>query len=115
MGTIKLHERVLELPEHYEEVDEETESYEGDKIEWLDGKLFVNSMYMGIPESNDYGGIKTSIIKTKYSNDDQLAILCNRDSGDEIDEVKYKDMQKWRDFASDAARKILLQLQTHQE
>ena len=96
--------------------DGSVESIVGNNIELTDsGELYANLMYMGRPESIDYKGIKTSIVKVRYSLDDQLAIICNRESGEEGDEETYQKMQKWRDFASDTARKILLQLQTHQE
>ena len=53
-----------------------------------------------------YGDYKSRIIKKKYSNDDQIAIMLNKyDSED--DQMYYQKMQEWREFASLFAKKIL--------
>lgn len=46
-----------------------------------------------------YGDYKREIIKKRYSNDDQIAIILNRDDSEE-DENRYNHMMKWREFAS---------------
>ncbi len=51
----------------------------------------------------DYATIKTAIIKLRYSNDDQMALILNKDSSPE-DALLYAKMQAWRDFAADVAR-----------
>lgn len=54
-----------------------------------------------------YGDWKAHIIKTRYSNDDQIAIMLNKDSGDEEDILRYNKMQEWREWSSQLAHKIL--------
>ena len=44
-------------------------------------------------------GVKTSIIHSRYSNDDQIAIMLNKDASEE-DAMYYQKMQEWRDFAA---------------
>ena len=43
--------------------------------------------------------VKTSIIHSRYSNDDQIAIMLNKDASEE-DAMYYQKMQEWRDFAA---------------
>ena len=40
-------------------------------------------------------------------NDDQIAIMLNKDSGEESDILRYDKMQEWRDWAGRLARKII--------
>lgn len=49
--------------------------------------------------NKSYAYIKTFIIKLHYSNDDQIAIILNND------EDKMNEMQEWREYASEVARK----------
>ena len=54
--------------------------------------LFQNNKLACLPESMDYVGIKTKLIKMKYSNDDQIAIILNKDN-DSDDNVLYNKIQ----------------------
>ena len=54
----------------------------------------------------DYVGWKTHIVKIRYSNDDQIAIILNKDSSEE-DLLRFNKMQEWREYASELAHKIL--------
>lgn len=72
----------------------------GDMIFW-NRRMFAN-----IPDALTREAIKTSIIKSRYSNDDQLAILLNKDE-DEMSTMYYQKMQEWREFASEVS-KILI-------
>lgn len=65
---------------------------DGRMIKWENGLLAC------IPETMTYEGIKTKIIKSRYSNDDQIAIMLNKDKSDN-DMLDYQRMQDWRDFA----------------
>lgn len=47
-----------------------------------------------------YADWKMAIIKQRYNNDDQIAIMLNEDN------EEYQRMQDWRDWASVLARKI---------
>lgn len=71
----------------------------GDMIFW-NRRMFAN-----IPDALTREAIKTSIIKSRYSNDDQLAILLNKDE-DEKGAMYYQKMQEWREFASDIAKMV---------
>jgi hypothetical protein len=61
-------------------------------------RLFKNGAYA------DY---KKAIIQKKYSNDDQIAIILNKDSGLEADLFAYQKMQEWREWSSKVAKKII--------
>lgn len=54
-----------------------------------------------------YADYKRAIIQKKYSNDDQIAIMLNKDSGEEADLLAYDKMQEWREWASIVAKKIM--------
>ena len=62
-------------------------------------------------KNGTYADYKKAIIQKKYSNDDQIAIMLNKDSGEEIDLLAYQKMQEWRDWASLVAKKIIEILQ----
>lgn len=52
--------------------------------------------------------LKTAIVEKRYDNDDQIAIILNKD----IDEEHLKDyhlMQEWRKFADDLSNAVLKQ------
>lgn len=59
-----------------------------------------------IPGQPNYGYFKSCIIKKRYSNDDQIAILLNKDSSEE-DLLKYNKMQEWRDWAGILAKAFM--------
>lgn len=54
-----------------------------------------------------YADYKKAIIQKKYSNDDQIAIMLNKNSGEEVDLLAYDKMQEWREWASIVAKKIM--------
>ena len=107
LGSIQLQTPLLELPEHYEEIDESQECCPEDKVTWNGDALFINGINIGEPPSRAYNDIKTTVVKFKYSNDDQIAIICNQESEDKLDKLKYQEMQRWRDFASIVAKKAI--------
>lgn len=55
----------------------------------------------------NYGDWKGHLVKTRYSNDDQIAIILNKDTGNEDDLVRYNKMQDWRIWCGELANKIL--------
>ena len=65
----------------------------------MDGVVFRNN------EKYDYGQWKANIIKKRYSNDDQIAIMLNR--GDEESNMIYNKMMQWREYASILAKKFV--------
>lgn len=78
----------------------------GPIILWAEDKLAQR-----IFKNGTYADYKKAIIQKKYSNDDQIAIMLNKDSGDEADLLAYDKMQEWREWASIVAKKILEVLQ----
>lgn len=76
----------------------------------LAGNILIwsgNRLAQSIITNGAYGDYKKAIIQKKYSNDDQIAIILNKDSGEEADLIAYNKMQEWRDWASIVAKKIL--------
>lgn len=65
----------------------------------MDGVIFRNN------KKYDYGQWKANIIKKRYSNDDQIAIMLNR--GDEESNMIYNKMMQWREYASMLAKKFV--------
>ena len=65
----------------------------------MDGVVFRNN------EKYDYGQWKANIIKKRYSNDDQIAIMLNH--GDEESNMIYNKMMQWREYASILAKKFV--------
>lgn len=74
----------------------------GPIILWSEGKLAQR-----IFKNGTYANYKKAIIQKKYSNDDQIAIMLNKDSGEETDLLAYDKMQEWRKWASIVAKKIM--------
>lgn len=74
----------------------------GSIILWSEDKLVQRVFKNGM-----YGDYKKAIIQKKYSNDDQIAIMLNKDSGEVTDLLAYKKMQEWREWASLVASKIM--------
>lgn len=75
-------------------------------VEVVCGMLFWNNrMFANSPKSFTKDDVKTSIIHSRYSNDDQIAIMLNKDANEE-DAVYYQKMQEWREFAAKIAKSI---------
>lgn len=60
------------------------------------------------PFNASYADIKTAIIKLKYSNDDQIALMLNYQNDSEKYYEAYNEMQNWRDKASKLAKKYCI-------
>lgn len=70
------------------------------------GNIYFNKrMFLCVPETMDYAGIKTKIITSRYSNDDQMALILNHDKSEEDTEL-FNKMQEWRDWAGEVAKKV---------
>lgn len=65
--------------------------------------FFNNRMFACKPEEMDYAGIKTKIITSRYSNDDQMALILNHGKSEEDTEL-FNKMQEWRDWAGEVAK-----------
>lgn len=66
---------------------------------------FNNKMFLCTPEKMNYASIKTKLIKSRYSNDDQIALILNHQNSEE-DEIAYNRMQEWRNWAGELAKKV---------
>ena len=64
------------------------------------------TLAQNIIKNGSYGDYKSSIIKKRYSNDDQIAIILNRDDSDE-DLMRYYRMMQWREFAAELSKRII--------
>lgn len=53
-----------------------------------------------------YDDYKSAFIKKRYSNDDQIAIILNKDDS-ENDKLDYERMQAWRTWSSEMAKKVI--------
>lgn len=71
-------------------------------------RIYYNNglFYITIVPKWTYGDYKKSIIKNRYSNDDQIAIILNKDDSSE-DLLRYKRMMEWRDYAAKLSRMII--------
>ena len=70
-----------------------------------DGLIWFDNIVMQLRKL-DYVGWKTYIVKLRYSNDDQIAIILNKDNSEE-DTIRYNKMQEWREWAGQLSAKIL--------
>lgn len=64
------------------------------------------TLAQNIIKNGSYGDYKSAIIKKRYSNDDQIAIILNKDDSDD-DLIRYDRMMQWREFAAELAKKII--------
>ena len=69
-------------------------SIEFDRIKWKN------------PGIGSYTDAKKFLIGKRYSNDDQIAIILNKDDSEE-DTLAFEKMQEWREWASVMAHKIM--------
>lgn len=67
--------------------------------------FFQNRRFLFKVPKIDYATIKTRIIMSRYSNDDQMALILNNGST-EYDNMLYNKMQEWRDWAGNIAKQI---------
>ena len=87
-------------PDDYEEIrvlDSLDVVVDGNKV------LIYNRKFAILPDSISYSDIKKRVIKSRYTEDDQIAIILNKDISEE-DAMYFQKMQEWREFASEVAR-----------
>lgn len=53
-----------------------------------------------------YADAKKFVVSKRYTNDDQIAIMLNKDE-DEESALAFQKMQEWREWASILAKKIM--------
>ena len=103
LGNIQLQHPIQEMPGDYEEVDDGTASATEDVVLWDKDTLVVNSLPIVEVQLKTYSNIKKAIISSKYSLDEQMAIICNKDDGRKKSIVNYIQMQQWRSIAASIA------------
>lgn len=67
---------------------------------------FVEIYLLEHRKNLDYAGWKKEIISWLFNNDDQIAIILNKDNSEE-DLLRFNKMQEWREWAGQLANKIL--------
>ncbi len=73
----------------------------------IDGELvFYDGIVQILPNKIDYASLKKDMVKRRYSVDDQIAIILNKDESDE-DMLKYEKMQEWREWSARVATAVL--------
>lgn len=87
--------------------------FEGKPSDFTEEKINLDDMvirgeyveYSGIlqyiGDNPDYGKLKRDMVKRRYSNDDQIAVMLNEDAD------AMQKMQEWRDWSSQVATKIM--------
>ncbi len=96
--------RVKGNPDDYEEVSMDTPlevKVSGNMISWNKGMFMKN-----IPDLS-YEGVKSAIVRSRYSYDDQIAVMLNKDSEEQEDIRYYQKMQEWREFAGEIAKAVV--------
>ena len=81
-----------------------------DNLEVTDQFITFDTIRWANPGIHSYADAKEYIIKKRYSNDAQIAIMLNKENSAE-DELAYEKMQDWRDWASIVAHAIMEQLE----
>ncbi|MBD5371178.1 MAG: hypothetical protein HDR80_08555 [Bacteroides sp.] len=69
-------------------------------------EVIVNGWFIFRPKKWDYASLKTFFVKLRYTNDDQMAIILNKDASEEKHQL-YEEMQVWREFAAEVARGVI--------
>ena len=69
--------------------------------------VYNNGLFgVRIAKNASYSDIKAMLVKIRYSNDDQIAIIINRDDSEE-DNLKFQQMQEWRSWCASLAKEII--------
>ena len=68
--------------------------------------LIIGEIMTLLPEIINYENLKKKFIEWHYSNDDQIAIILNKDK-DDSSKTDYDKMQEWRTWAGDVAKKVI--------
>lgn len=73
-----------------------------------DGLLIFNDGKLVFPINYNwsYADYKRYFIKLRYSNDDQIAIILNKDES-EGGQLKFNRMEDWRKFATDLSKLMI--------
>jgi len=93
-----LSEKHLEVPEDYTEIDDKE----------LKNRIEIYGMYWPVTVKT-YSELKDFLVKIKYSTEDQIAVICNKDlhPNDKKYQDAYTEMQEWRTLAGRIAKNWL--------
>lgn len=104
--TFWLNHRVLPEPKQ-----EYASDYTEITDEELSERIIIDSSAIAITaeESKDYGTLVDTLVKIKYSPEDQIAVLCNYqlNSNDDNYIKEYNEMQEWRKLSKLSAKNYL--------
>lgn len=67
--------------------------------------IYSDGLCKDIRTFETYGELKARLIHKLFSNDDQIAIILNKDDSEE-DLMIYNKMQEWRDWCGTIVKKI---------
>lgn len=91
---------IVGAAEDYDEIQEDLD------VHFESGKLFLyGGKFIIITTGGTYIDIKKKVIKSRYSDDDQFALMLNKDES-ENGAMLFRKMQEWREFASEVARLV---------
>lgn len=68
--------------------------------------LKIGDVMTRLPDNRTFGELKQKFVKWHYSNDDQIALMLNKDASDD-DLSYYNKMQEWREWAGIMAKKVI--------
>lgn len=88
--------------------DFEEKEIKTDDMAIKNGIVFFSDGNLAQPiiPNGSYDSYKASFVKKRYSNDDQIAIILNKDLSED-DLMAYEKMQEWRDWASQMSKSIM--------
>lgn len=85
-----------------------------DNLTVTDAAISFDIFHWQNPGIRTYADAKKFIINKRYTNDDQIAIILNKDD-DEESALAFQKMQEWREWASVVARKIMETIESSNE
>lgn len=87
--SCKTSDDIIEIPINTDDI-----TIKNDMFVWNNGKL-----QLPIIPNGTYGEYKKRLINKIFSNDDQIALILNKDF-DQDSSVAFEEMQKWREYFS---------------
>lgn len=90
-----------------DEVTVEEKSLDLTKLSIINNIIKIDGYVVGLTsKTNTYEEYKTIFVKKRYSNDDQIAIMLNKDES-EADLERFQKMQEWREWSGNVAKVII--------
>lgn len=87
--TCKTSDNIVEIPINTDDIE-----IKNDMFVWNNGKL-----QLPVIPNGTYGDYKKRLINKIFSNDDQIALILNKDL-DKDSSNAFDEMQKWREYFS---------------